>query len=146
VDLSSDFTYEIINYRREQCFGQKRVVNFNKLQELSHRYKSTFSSVDQEQNRELICPSGPDPVFSGIRGTDPQDLKHLATLLEPREDLASYCIFQTNQGTDAHVMQPKNTLDPFSVFSGMVHILGQPEEMNGGHIFITLEVRDQVTK
>ena len=34
-------------------------------------FPHTFNNFDYKQNRILIAPHGPDPVFCGIRGEDP---------------------------------------------------------------------------
>ena len=69
----SDHTFELLSYRSKQKFGSKRVIEKNlvkKMQEKTSR--STFNSYDSKNDQVLITPNGPDPVFYGIRGEDPE--------------------------------------------------------------------------
>jgi len=99
-----DYTFELISYRNESNFGTKREIfkdSVKKMQNLTS--PRTFNSFDEEKNRILIAPHGPDPVFFGIRGEDINSVIHGKSLIRSPEKLDGYMIFRTNQGTGAHL-------------------------------------------
>jgi tRNA(Ile2)-agmatinylcytidine synthase len=144
-----DYTYELISYRNKSNFGKKREIfkhSVKKMQDLT--YPNTFNSFDEEKNRILIAPHGPDPVFFGIRGEDINSVIHGKSLVHSSEKLDGYMVFRTNQGTGAHL---KNELDvhnlkPFS--SGYVtgRISDVPKVEIGGHVIFSIIKDDQKIK
>lgn len=138
ADLSWDHTFEFIAYRVAENFGKKREVDVKNIQELSNRYPSTFSS--EYKNRELIVPSGPDPIFCGIRGNKMEVLPRFFDNLIKREEIEYTQLFLSNQATDAHVRQRTNQFEEFSVVSTDVYIHTKPETKTGK--FVTFKVRN----
>jgi tRNA(Ile2)-agmatinylcytidine synthase len=141
--LDEDFSYELLSYRNEQNFGVKRVIDNDNLLELTENYPSTFSSYDFIGKRELIAPSGPDPVFCGIRGENPQDLVRCFKNLEKNEEIVSWMIFKTNQATNAHVQRVQSSLTPYSVISTVATIASNPIEFEGGHVKLGLFINQE---
>lgn len=135
ADLTDDFTFELLAYRFLDNCRTPREINPRRLQELSLQYPSVFSSYDDRQHRELICPAGPDPIFCGIRGESVDDLKIFFKELRITEELHSYTIFRTNQATDAHVSQANRSNIPYDVYSGDILVTQIPDEIQGGHVF-----------
>ncbi|MHA2089421.1 MAG: TiaS agmantine-binding domain-containing protein [Candidatus Kariarchaeaceae archaeon] len=144
ASFESDFTYELIGYRRVQNFGKERKLNLPNLIQLINEYPSTFSSYDFEGRRELIAPSGPDPIFCGIRGDKVSDLRSLFRRLQIDEPLASWTIFKTNQGTNAHVERTHSSLMPYTVISTRVTVISKPIEHRGGHVKIQIRISNSV--
>ena len=126
----SDFTYELIGYRRVQNFGKERKFKLQNLIQLINDYPSTFSSYDFEGKRELIAPSGPDPIFCGIRGDKVSHLAKFFRQLQIGEPLAGWTIFKTNQGTNAHVERTQSSLIQYAVISTLVTVISKPIEYN----------------
>jgi tRNA(Ile2)-agmatinylcytidine synthase len=141
-----DYTYELISYRNKSNFGKKREIlkeSVKKMQNLT--YPNTFNNFDEEKDRILIAPHGPDPVFFGVRGEDVDSVIQGKSLIHSPEKFDGYMIFRTNQGTGAHL---KNKLDihdlkPFS--SGYVtgKVSDMPKVEIGGHVIFSIMKDDQ---
>src|ERR671924_437693 len=102
--LEGDHTYEAIAYRKDEYVGSPRMLDKSKVSKVDiNTYPFTFNCYDKIHDRILIAPHGPDPVFCGIRGEDPQIV--IRSLLEvmPMEKLEGYMVFRTNQGTSLHL-------------------------------------------
>jgi tRNA(Ile2)-agmatinylcytidine synthase len=99
-----DSTSEILVYRERASCGMKRSVDpitLRLAEEMT--FPHTWDTVDQ-MNRTIVCvPHTPDPVLFGIRGESPVWVSLARHLIwsEPPELEA---IFETNQGTDAHLV------------------------------------------
>ena len=140
----SDHTFELLSYRSKQKFGSKRVIEKNlvkKMQEKTSR--STFNSYDSKNDQVLITPNGPDPVFYGIRGEDPESVLSASKMLNHNEKLDGYMIFKTNQGTGDHL---KNEIDiekfqPYTsgTIKGIVSSI--PIIEKGGHVFFMINTK-----
>lgn len=141
-DLSEDHTFELITYRKEISLGTQRKVDLERLASSDTEFTSTFSSIDLKSNRELIAPSGPDPVFCGIRSNSTHELIPFMNSLKIGEKLDSWTIFKSNQATNCHVNNPISGLSPFNVFSGELSILSKPKEYQGGHIKLVTRTND----
>ncbi len=134
AELNEDYTFELLAYRKKENYGTKRVISVQNLIETVKKFKdTTFSSFDFVEGRELIAPSGPDPVFCGIRGEDPYTLIKFFHSLKIKEPLDSYTIFKTNQGTGDHLRKGRFTLKPYHVFSALVKLISPPMTIKGGH-------------
>ncbi|MEM1768751.1 MAG: DUF1743 domain-containing protein, partial [Desulfurococcaceae archaeon] len=73
--INTDYTYELIVYRREEYFGTNRRVDVNSILLMDKLFSdNTILNYDYEENRPLIIPHGPDPVLLGIRGEEPDTL------------------------------------------------------------------------
>jgi len=141
-----DYTYELISYRKESNFGKKREIfkdSVKKMQDLT--YPNTFNSFDEDKNRILIAPHGPDPVFFGIRGEDIDSVIRGKALVRSPEKFDGYMIFKTNQGTGAHLKSELDVhnLKPFS--SGYVtgRVSSVPKVAIGGHVIFSMTKDDQ---
>jgi len=102
--FQGDHTYEVIAYRTQENLGSKRRVDkasIFKMERLTQPF--TFNNVDEEKQRVIITPRGPDPIFCGIRGETPEVVKKAFELIKPLEQVERWVIFRTNQGTDAHL-------------------------------------------
>ncbi|MCE7736928.1 MAG: DUF1743 domain-containing protein [Candidatus Heimdallarchaeota archaeon] len=141
-DLSEDHTFELIAYRKENSLGTIRKINLEKLVFANNEFNTTFSSIDLKTKRELIAPSGPDPVFCGIRSNDTNELVPFLNSLEIEEELDSWTIFKSNQATNSHMNNTISEIFPFNVFSGELFILKKPEEFQGGHIKLVTRTGD----
>ncbi|MGI0082269.1 MAG: TiaS agmantine-binding domain-containing protein, partial [Nitrosopumilaceae archaeon] len=136
-----DHTFELISYRSESNFGKKREIfkeSVKKMQNLT--YPRTFNSYDEEKNRVLIAPHGPDPVLCGIRGEDIDAVISGASLVKTAEKIDGYMIFRSNQGTGAHL---KNELDIFNLkpfSSGIItgRVYDEPKIERGGHVIFSV--------
>tara|TARA_B100000029_G_scaffold343826_1_gene336254 strand:- start:11313 stop:12632 length:1320 start_codon:yes stop_codon:yes gene_type:complete len=142
----NDQTYELLSYREKSKFGKKRYLNKFKVKQMQEKtYPKTFNSFDSRKNKILLMPHGPDPVFYGIRGENSKILISASKMIQPKEKLAGYLIFKSNQGTDDHL---KNEIDvdnflPYT--SGKLHgiVNSKPITKKGGHVFFSIIVHNK---
>ena len=140
--LNSDHTFEILTYRKFENCGTLRIIDpVNVIRLHNTTFPSTFNSYDYIHKRVLILPHGPDPVFCGIRGEDPQILHNSLKILEIKEDLAGYMIYRSNQGTGMHLQNELKLSMIKSFTSGYVNcvIVTNPQIIQGGHVLFTVE-------
>ena len=65
----SDNTFELLSYRNKSKFGLKRNIDKKLVKKMQEKtFPHTFNSYDNEKEKILISPNGPDPVFFGVRG------------------------------------------------------------------------------
>jgi len=98
----NDYTFELLVYRKRKRWGSKRFVEKNSV-EIMDRLLGCLTFDNIEKKRLLITPMGPDPVLLGIRGDVAEALLLGFNILE-HEDFDFWCIYKTNQGTNAHVI------------------------------------------
>ncbi len=137
VDMSFDFTYELLVYRSEKNWNLERDVILNNIPMLENEIASIFSSYDYDLGRVLIVPSGPDPVLLGIRGNNKDDLIKFYEKIKILENIEKISIFKTNQGTDIHLMkviEENRNFKNYDVFSGLIQLISKPEIIRGGHV------------
>ncbi|MGH9998243.1 MAG: TiaS agmantine-binding domain-containing protein [Nitrosopumilaceae archaeon] len=136
-----DHTFEFISYRDESNFGKKREISKESVKEMQNlTHSRTFNSFDEEKNRVLIAPHGPDPVLFGVRGENIESVLKGASLVKAAENFAGYMVFRSNQGTGAHL---KNELDvsslkPFSSGTITGKISDLPKIELGGHVIFAI--------
>ena len=105
----SDHTFELLCYRKKSQFGKKRIVSKDSVKKMQAvTFPETFSSYDNKNDRVLITPHGPDPVFYGIRGETVKSVVRASTIVSSDEKLDGYMVFRSNQGTADHL---KNDLE-----------------------------------
>jgi tRNA(Ile2)-agmatinylcytidine synthase len=134
-----DTTYEWLSYRFPECWGRARNVNAVGLR-VSQIATSpyTWDTVDL-QNRVVVCvPHTPDPVLFGIRGASPFWVAKARGFVYS-EPSSCELIYQTNQGTDAHIVH--GMTEPL-MEGRSYHLSGtittRPETLEGGHVRIWL--------
>ena len=99
----SDHTFELLSYRKKSQFGKKRGISLDSVKKMQSTLPDTFSSYDNETDRVLITPHGPDPVFYGIRGETVKSVVRASTIVNTNEKLDGYMVFKSNQGTGDHL-------------------------------------------
>jgi tRNA(Ile2)-agmatinylcytidine synthase len=140
-----DHTFEFISYRDESNFGKKRIISKESVKEMQDTSSRTFNSFDNEKDRVLIAPHGPDPVLFGVRGEDIKSVLKGASMIKTPEKFAGYMIFRSNQGTGAHL---KNELDlsdlkPFSSGTITGKVSNPPKIGLGGHVIFSVTKDDK---
>ena len=138
--LEGDHTYELLTYRVPEKRGKKRLVELESVRSVEARLPETFNSVDPETGQVLIAPRGPDPVLYGVRGETPESVLAAMKMIEVDEPVERWCIFRTNQGTDAHLARAYTVSDlkprhP-STITGIVE--GKHRVIEGGHVIFTI--------
>jgi tRNA(Ile2)-agmatinylcytidine synthase len=140
--LTSDHTFEILAYRKIKNCGTNRIIDpINVMHLHDTTFPSTFNSYDHINKRILILPHGPDPVFCGIRGEDPQVLYNSLKILNINEELEGYMIYRSNQGTGMHLQNELklSMIKSFNAGYSRCVILTNPQVIQGGHVLFTVE-------
>ena len=138
-----DQTYELLSYRKSSQFGKKRFLEKSKVKQMQEKtYPNTFNSFDSKKNKVLLMPHGPDPVFYGVRGENSKALISASKMIQPKEKLAGYLIFKSNQGTGDHL---KNEIDvnnflPYTSGKLQGIVDSKPTINRGGHVFFSIVV------
>ena len=144
----SDHTFELLSYRKKSQFGKKRGISKSSVKKMQSLLPETFNSYDYENNRVLITPHGPDPVFYGIRGETVKSVVKASTIVSTDEKLDGYMVFKSNQGTGDHLKNKLtiNDLKPYTSGFLVGEIYSRPIIQQGGHVFFSIQVEDKKIK
>jgi len=141
-----DHTFELLCYRKKSQFGKKRKISKSSVKNMqSTTFPETFSSYDKENDRVLITPHGPDPVFYGIRGETVKSVVRASTIVDVDEKLDGYMVFKSNQGTGDHLKNELEVDDLKPYTSGFLvgEVCSKPVTERGGHVFFSIQVGDK---
>jgi len=141
-----DHTFELLCYRKKSQFGKKRDISNDSVKKMqSVTFPDTFSSYDIENDRVLITPHGPDPVFYGIRGETIKSVVRASTIVNSDEKLDGYMVFKSNQGTGDHLNNELQVddLKPFTSGFLVGEVCTKPATEQGGHVFFSIQVKDR---
>jgi len=131
-----DKTYELIAYRTKGNYGKEKKIDRDSVFEMNEKtYPETFDNIDPETRQILITPKGYDPVFCGIRGNTAEVVERAFRLIKPMEKIERIQVFETNQGTDAHLRHKKiSELKPYdcAILKGKITV--NPQSIEGGHV------------
>jgi tRNA(Ile2)-agmatinylcytidine synthase len=132
-----DRTYEILAYREPSAWGTRRVVEPDSVKAMDRAFLTTFNNYDYANGRAVITPRSPCPVLLGIRGDRPQELEPAMGRVQG-ERPERWLIFETNQGTDDHVIRGRPRVQFTTVdFDG--HVTSAPATIEGGHVVFEVE-------
>ena len=136
--LPAGRTYEVITYRERNRWGKTRNVNEEDASMLSVRYPSTFNNYDNETRHMCISPASPCPVLFGIRGSDPSILPN--AMQSVRSELVDrWLIFESNQGTDDHIIRLSQEPEQFCSYFASGQVKTGPRTIIGGHVFFEMQ-------
>ncbi len=141
LEESSKVTYELIIYRSIRNICKKRLVDEESVARAERCIKTLFNNYDYKKKKAVAIPRGPDPVLIGIRGVDPLDLLKSLSIIKILEEYKLWCIFETNQHTDAHAI--KRRISDLRVYQTCLikgFVASKPRVLRGGHVAI--EVAD----
>ncbi|MDY0267113.1 MAG: tRNA(Ile)(2)-agmatinylcytidine synthase [Methanimicrococcus sp.] len=134
-----DLTYELLAYRTRLNIENKipRHVDLKSLIDADQTTTpDTWDTVDYSKNKPFaVCvPGSPDPVLFGIRGKNPKSVSTAAQHVVS-EPIERFQIFQTNQGTDAHILPISRISEMSSLHSYSLKgaVFSNPETSEGGH-------------
>ena len=142
----ADHTFELLSYRKKSQIGKKRIINKDSVRKMqSVTFPDTFNSYDNERNRVLITPHGPDPVFYGIRGETAKSVITASAMVSADEKLDGYMVFKSNQGTGDHLKNELEVDDLKPYTSGFLvgEVYSKPVTEQGGHVFFSIQVEDR---
>jgi len=142
LQTNTDFTFEYLAYRLPSNWGSnggpKRFVDEDSLILADHMTKpETWDTIDFDKKTKpfpISVPAGNDPVLFGIRGNTADAVSKAAEYVIS-EEIERSQIFQTNQGTDAHLIPVESVVEMKPLHSyileGVVH--SSAETIEGGH-------------
>jgi tRNA(Ile2)-agmatinylcytidine synthase len=136
--VPKDHTYEVLAYRKKERWGTPREVKAENVKSLDEKFPSTFNNYDIKNKHATIVPATPCPILIGIRGDDaavlPDAMMSIHT--EPKD---RWVVFETNQGTDDHIVRRKRILQYQSgILRGEIRTV--PRVITGGHVLFDLQV------
>jgi tRNA(Ile2)-agmatinylcytidine synthase len=132
-------TYELISYRKKEKWGSKRYVDDESTKMMDKNCPTTFDNYDYKNNHNRIVPNSPCPVLFGIRGTNEKELINAKSLIKS-EEIDSWIIFVTNQGTDDHLQKTTiNKIKPYQSVIVKGVVTKAPFTIKGGHVFFKLK-------
>lgn len=137
----SDYTYELIAYRKPENRGSPRRVAIDSVLTMDRLTRpNTFNNIDHETGRVLITPRGPDPILYGIRGESPEIVSEAGRMIKADEPIERWVIYRTNQGTDAHFASPCKVCEakPYNPVVLIGRVASEPKVIKGGHVFFEL--------
>jgi tRNA(Ile2)-agmatinylcytidine synthase len=146
--LLGDHTFEAIAYRKLENCGTNRILEPSRVIEFNKdTFPNTFNNYDEKNRRVLITPHGPDPVFCGIRGENPEVVVQSLKKLNIAEDLDGYMVFRSNQGTNMHLQSALRLeeLKPFTAGYIICKVSKKPQLIFGGHAIFEVENRNGIT-
>ena len=131
-----DRTYEILAYRDPGRWGTRRQVDEASVIEMDRALPSTFNNFDYDNERVVIAPRSPCPILFGIRGDDPKDLRRAIERIRGEEP-ERWFVFETNQGTDDHVVRTRRPI-PRTTIRFQSSVSEEPVILPGGHVVLRL--------
>jgi len=140
--LQDDYTFEILAYRIPENYGLKRKVDESSIVEMDKATAPyTFNNVDQEKDRTIITPRGPDPILLGIRGETPEIVKKAFEMVKPLEPVERWVIFRTNQGTDIHLKRVKQLrqIEPYNPVAAKGTVATKPKIIPRRHVIFSIK-------
>lgn len=134
-----DKTYELITYRKKEKWGKKRLVDNDSTKKMDKNCHSTFDNYDYENEHNRLIPNSPCPILYGIRGTDEEELINAKSMVKS-EEIESWLIFETNQGTDDHLQKKTiNKIHPYQSVIVESIIVKAPYTLKGGHVIFSIK-------
>ncbi len=136
---TKDKTFELIAYRKKDKWGSKRAVEPESVKKMDESISSTFDNFDYSNNHNRLVPSSPCPILFGVRGEKADGLV-LAKKMIKSEEIDSWIIFESNQGTDEH-LQRKKIVDVKSFESTILEglVCREPKTIQGGHVIFKIK-------
>lgn len=139
--IPEDFTYELLSYRPPERWGTERIFDPESIERADHEIGTSFNSWEDRFRRVAMVPATPCPVMYGFRGDDVSDLIRGREIIKT-EPQSRWVVFQTNQGTDDHIIRDftEREFIPNSSYLIEGKVLSV-ERIRGGHTFVTLSTR-----
>lgn len=114
------------------------MVDDESVKIIDKSYPTTFDNFDYENKHNRIVPNSPCPILYGIRGGNTNDLIKSLSMIKS-EKVDSWIIFQTNQGTDDHLINRE--IYKIKQFESVIvkgKVIVKPHTIKGGHVFFTI--------
>jgi tRNA(Ile2)-agmatinylcytidine synthase len=132
-------TFELIVYRERARWGTKRDVDFDSVERMDRAFPATYHNIDRANRHVAIAPSTPCPLLFGVRAFEADGLAEAAASVRTSEAWAGWLLFETNQGTDAHiVLSTIARAQPMQTVSVEGAVSGRAKRLKGGHVVVTI--------
>ncbi|HVP24314.1 MAG TPA: tRNA(Ile)(2)-agmatinylcytidine synthase [Conexivisphaerales archaeon] len=134
-------TYELIAYRTPEFVGTPRKMeegSIVRMNDATHPF--TFDNLDTNTGEVRIMPHTPCPVYFGIRAFKPQYLERAFGIVEPLQPVERFQIYETNQGTDAHISDAvAGRIRPLTTVKVSGTVASKPRTIRGGHVIFHIK-------
>ena len=134
-----DWTYEYLAYRKPEKFGTERIFDPESVRQAElNTTPHTWDSWDFTVDKPVCFPHGKDPVLYGVRGDSPEWVLKAVSYLKTEETSLSV-LWETNQGTDAHILPFTGELLEGRSYSMFGTVSSIPKTQEGGHVSFELD-------
>jgi len=110
---------------------------------MDRRFPETFNNYDYLNKKVTISPGSPCPILFGIRAERPKRLEAAMKSIRG-EKPERWLIFETNQGTDEHLVRPRGPPKPHTSAILRGEVRSPPKVHKGGHVIFRLGYRSGV--
>ncbi len=133
-------TYELLAYEYPKPSSISADLKLKAASEIEAHYPHTFNNIDSRNRDAAIFPSNRTPVLYGIRSVYSDHLYVAEQDLSEKFGIrgSRSLIFETNQGTDDHIIRNSAALWDGGSFCIEGEISETPQANIGGHYFTKL--------
>lgn len=134
-------TYELLVYQYPRPGSVDRDLQLEAAAFIEEHYQETFNNIDVKNRHAAIFPSNRTPVVYGVRSVNPVILPQIEQELRTRYGIGgtSYLIYETNQGTDDHIIHSPDIIWEKGSFSITGEVVDTPVPIQGGHYFAQMK-------
>ena len=132
-------TYELIAYRYPERWGTEREIDEESVKEMDRRFPETFDNYDYRNRYIAIKPNTPCPILYGIRAVVPYRLEEAHRTVKGEKE-ERWMIFQSNQGTDDHLVRKR--ISEINGYESVIirgKVVGEPRTIEGGHVIFSID-------
>ena len=133
-----DRTYEILTYRHQSRWGTDRIIDPESVKRMDRKFPATFNNYDYLNEKVTIAPSSPCPILFGIRAEEPDDLVDAMQTIGG-ERACRWLVFETNQGTDEHLLKPEPSIRGNTSVIVRGRVTQAPRTIAGGHVIFRID-------
>lgn len=129
-------TFEVIAYRSDSTPALSHRDKME-IAEMADEIPLTFNNIDRKNRYPAIFPKERTPVLMGIRGFSHSPIIESVPMLLSHHalDASRYICFQTNQGTDDHIIRDEKNLVDRQSYSLEGVVVEEPVPIKGSHYF-----------
>lgn len=141
-------TFEILSYDYPRPGSHDHKLLMDAARFVDTNYKETFNNIDQRNRDAAIFPANRTPVVYGIRSVSADRLMETSNRLSEKFGISGprRLIYETNQGTDDHIITSPAELWETGSFAIKGEITDIPEAIRGGHYFTGMKYRNNRLK
>ena len=142
-----DSTFELIAYRRRECWGKPRKIDESSVFSADEAtFPGTWDTVDRHYKKVVFAPHSPDPILFGIRGDCLSSIEDAYSMIR-HEPIEGKMVYKTNQGTDMHIIPSRvSELKPQRSYLVQGHVIVPPGYTRGGHLFFSIKDKTGVVE